>query len=179
MTDVYIITLLVIGFLVTSPGLAAAINLFFPKISEAAYLRVKLTPVKAFFIGVMFTAFMGVWVAIFVSMAGPFQAVGVGAGVIWLGVLTIGTSAMARLLGERLAGMIPNGTELGNILRGAVIYELAALMPLVGWLLFTPIMSQVAVGAALFGLVRWAPKMKAPPPVETTMNFNEITAAAD
>ncbi len=176
MTDVYIITLSIVGFLVTSPGLAAAINLFFPRITETAYLRIAQTPVKAFFAGLPVTLVLGVFAALLSSAGGPLQGMAGIIALIWLGILTIGTSAMARLLGERLAGMLSGGTELGNILRGAVIYELAALVPLVGWFLFTPIMSQVAVGAALFGIVRWAPKSNV---VSTPMQPTEIGAAAD
>jgi len=176
MTDVYIITLSIVGFLVTSPGLAAAINLFFPKMTGTAYLRIKQTPIKAFFAGLPVTLFFAFWVVVLISAAGPLQGLAFALGTVWLGILTIGTSAMARLLGERLAGMISGGTELGNILRGAVIYELATLVPLVGWFLFTPIMSQVAVGAAMFGLVGWAPRPKATP---TPMQPTGYGAAAD
>ena len=173
MTDVYIVTLSIIGFLITSPGLAAAVNLFFPRVTEAAYLRITATPVKSFLVGLGVTAITIVWVAVLNSAGGPLQGIGIASAVLWLGLLTVGASAMARLLGARLAGML-SASELGNIIRGAVIYELASLVPLVGWFLFTPLMSCMAVGAALFGLVRWAPRPRVPAPETAALN-----AAAD
>jgi len=174
MTDVYIVTLAILGFLITSPGLAAAVNLFFPRVTETAYRRITETPVKSFLAGLGVTAVTAVWVIAMSALGGPMQGVGIASAILWLGVLTVGTSAMARLLGARLAGMMGGSSELGNIIRGAVIYELASLVPLVGWFLFTPLMSCMAVGAALFGLVRWAPRVRAAEPGTAALN-----AAAD
>lgn len=174
MTDVYIVTLSIIGFLVTSPGLAAALNLFFPQVTETACQRISRTPMKAFIAGLPVSVLMVGIAAVLNSAGGPGQGLAFIIVLAWLGLLTLGAAAMARLLGERLSGMTGGGSPLGNIIRGAVIYELASLVPLVGWFLFTPLMSQVAVGAALFGLVRWSPR---PRPVGP--QTDGLSAAAD
>ncbi len=159
MTDVYIVTLAIIGYLISAPGLAAALTLFLPRVTETAALRIQQTPGRAFVAGLPVTLVMGLMAGVLNGIGGPAQALAFIIALVWLGALALGTAGMARLLGERLAGMV-GGSEMGNILRGAVIYELAALTPVVGWFLFTPLMSQVAVGAALFGLLRWAPRPK-------------------
>src|SRR5689334_10704644 len=106
MTDVYIVTLSILGFLITSPGLAAATNLFFPRVTETAYLRISGTPVKAFLLGAVITGGFAIWVAVLGSIGGPMQGIAGASFIVWLGILTIGTSAMARLLGQRLSGLI-------------------------------------------------------------------------
>lgn len=159
MTDVYIVTLLILGFLITSPGLAAAINLLMPGVAGRAYLRAAQTPVKSFFMGAGVSLVMIVWVLILVNIHfGLIQLGGWISALVGLGILAIGTASVARLLGERIGGTPSDKPNLGNIVRGAVIYELACLTPFVGWFLFTPVMGLVSVGAAVFGLIGWAPK---------------------
>ena len=77
---------------------------------------------------------------------------------IGLGIGSIGGAGMARLLGNRLAPIARPNSTLTNLVRGAVVYEFACLVPFVGWFLFIPIAGITAVGAAAFALLGWIPK---------------------
>jgi hypothetical protein len=73
---------------------------------------------------------------------------------------------MARLIGARIAAVASPNSSLTNLVRGALVYELACLVPIVGWLLFAPLVGLTVVGAAVFGLLRWLPRPTlAPAPV--------------
>lgn len=49
-----------------------------------------------------------------------------------------------------------------NILRGAIVYELACLAPFVGWFIFAPLVGMTVLGAAVFALKGWMPKRRVP-----------------
>ncbi|NOQ40841.1 MAG: hypothetical protein GQ562_11055, partial [Anaerolineales bacterium] len=51
-------------------------------------------------------------------------------------------------------------TALGAFLRGAVIWELASAVPVIGWLLVIPVGLLISLGGALFSVLRWMPKSK-------------------
>lgn len=168
MTEVYTVTLSIIGFLVTYPGLAAALNLLLPGPTGKAYERLAYTPVKSFvvglFVGGLFLLPAGVLIG---AGPGPVKAIGFLIGLVGGGLATIGAAGMARLLGERIAGLNQGDMPtLGQIVRGAVVYELACLVPAIGWFLFLPIVWFMLMGAAAFGLVGWGakPRSAAPPP---------------
>jgi hypothetical protein len=89
--------------------------------------------------------------------AGPIRAIAWLSGLGGLGLIAIGSAGMSRLLGERLALWSAPASKLKNLLRGAVVYELAGIMPLVGWFLFLPLMVILSIGAAVSGLFSRSP----------------------
>jgi hypothetical protein len=161
MTDVYIVVFSIIGLLITYPGLAIALNLLMPRATEHAYRRLAITPFVSFGLGVVVTGFFLLWIPVLSEVkSGLIKAF---AGMVLLGGLGIhatGSSALARLMGERIGTLTGTGAPLKDLVRGAVIYELACLVPVVGWFLFLPIMTISIMGAASFGLVGWSPHDK-------------------
>ena len=65
---------------------------------------------------------------------------------------------MSRLLARRVTLLVSPSSQALNLLRGAVLYELACLFPIVGWFLFAPIVGITVIGAATFGLLGWLPR---------------------
>jgi len=65
---------------------------------------------------------------------------------------------MARLLGERIRPLAKPNSDMMNLLRGAIVYELACLVPFVGWFIFAPLVGITVLGAAVFALIGWMPK---------------------
>ena len=165
MTDVYIVTLSVIGVLISFPGLAVALNMLLPRVTERATIRLAQTPFKSFMVGLPVAVMILFWIVLVTQV--PFLAVlqptAFIAGLLGLGIGTLGAAAMARLIGERIADLVPSGSELGNMVRGAVVYELAVLVPIVGWFLFAPLVGISVIGAAFFGLLGWVPRPKPAP----------------
>jgi hypothetical protein len=172
MADIYIVVFSVIGMLISFPGLMAALNLLLPKVTESAYLRLAHTPVKSFMLGLPVSAVFTLWILITANIkVGPVQALAFIAALIWMALASLGAAGIARLMGERIDALNQHASGLANILRGAVIYQLACLFPLIGWFVFWPIASITVTGAAIFGLLHWVPKPKsiASPPAEMNL----------
>ncbi len=176
MADVYIVTFSVIGILISFPGLAAALNLLLPATTERAYQRLAQTPVKSLILGLPITFAIIVWVLITANIPfGPVQFLAFVGAMIGMGLNSIGAAGLARLMGERIGDLTGTGTDLLNLIRGAVIYELACLFPLVGWFVLFPILVIMTVGAASFAMLRWVPRPKAAAQTSTM----DITAVSD
>jgi hypothetical protein len=174
MADVYIVVFTVIGFLISYPGLMAALNLMLPKVTDSAYQRLAQTPGRSFMLGLPVAVAFSLWILITANIGvGPVQALAFIAGLIWMTLGALGSAGLTRLLGERISEWNQTGTAIGNIVRGAIIYELAFMFPILGWFVVLPLTSIVVLGAAIFGLLGWVPKSKPNP--EKTLT-PEITA---
>lgn len=153
MADVYTVTFIVLGMLVSLPGLLLGINLLFPALTGRIERRIVAKPGRNLFLGVPITAVVALWVAIASStgsgilsgsaflLAGLYMALG-----------TLGAAGLARLFSSRLSRVAAPSSELTHLVRGAVIFELSCLFPLVGWFVFAPLSGIIAVGAALSSL---------------------------
>jgi hypothetical protein len=159
MADVYIVTLSLLGILLSLPALLVALNLLLPQATAGAAARLERTPGKCFLLGVPVTAAFLLYVAIAAQLPfGPLRATAWLAGFAGMGVGTLGAAGMARLLGTRLASLAGPASPLASLVRGALVYELACLVPIVGWFLFAPLVGVTVVGAAVFGLLHWLPR---------------------
>ena len=158
-TNLYIVVFSVIGILISYPGFTLALNFLIPVKTNHAYRRLSQTPFVAMFTGsiVTFIILFGIIVA-FQFDSGIVKAVGVILGVAGLGIGSIGSAAISRILGERLAFLANSNFSPRYMAIGAIVYELACLTPIVGWFLFIPISTIAAVGAAVFGILGWSPK---------------------
>ena len=161
MADVYTVTFIMIGILLSVPALLVVLNLFMPQLSARVHARLDQTPVKSFFLGLPITLFIIIYaVVMFGSNVGVLQTSAFIMAVFGLGLGSIGGAGMARMLGYRLAPLAQPNSNLTNLLRGAVVYEFACLVPVVGWFIFIPAAGITAIGAAAFALVGWIPKPK-------------------
>ncbi|MCI0578286.1 MAG: hypothetical protein L0332_10995 [Chloroflexi bacterium] len=161
MTDVYIVVFSLLGILISLPGLVVALNLLLPRVTANAATRLARTPGKSFVLGVPVVASFLLWIAITSQINfGPIRATSFLATFAGMGLGTVGAAGLARLLGERLRPMAGPTSELGALVRGAVVYELACLVPIVGWFLFIPLVGTAVMGAAVFGLLGWIPRPK-------------------
>lgn len=158
MADVYTVTFSLIGILLSVPALLVAVNLLMPNVAWRAQMRLEQTPGRSFILGVPVTAAFALWIAVTSQLPGVGQAMAFIAAAVFMGIGTIGGAGLARLLGERIRPLAQPNSEMTHLVRGAVVYELAALVPIVGWFLFIPLAGILAVGAAAFSLVKWLPK---------------------
>ena len=75
-----------------------------------------------------------------------------------LGLSVFGAAGLAGLMASRIKSASPGTpTEFGTFVRAAVMIELAAIFPLLGWLAFFPISLLISLGAALLTWLRGAP----------------------
>lgn len=159
MTDVYIVVFTLAGILISLPPLLVALNLLLPKVTQNTAARLSRTPGRSFVLGVPVTAAFFLWIAITSQVPfGPVRATAFLAAIAGMGLGTIGAAGMARILGDRLKTMADPSSTLTSLVRGAVVYELACLFPIVGWFLFTPLAGVMVMGAAVFGVLGWLPR---------------------
>ena len=175
MADVYIVVYTLIGILITLPALLVALNLVFPKVTTRTAKRLTRTPFKSFFMGLPLVAFLSLWIAM--TMEAPFgalRATAFAAALFGMGLGTLGAAGMARSFGSRISELVNPASEMMNLLRGAVVYELACLFPIIGWFLFAPIIGTTVIGAAIFGIIGWVPaddNVTAPESAPVTSNI--------
>lgn len=165
MVDVYIVVYSLLGILICLPALLLALNLLMPQVTSRVEARLAQTPGKSFFLGVPVTAVFLLWISITATIPGLGQGSAFLVGFIGMGLGTVGAAGMARLLAKRVTLLASPSSEVLNLLRGAVIYELACLFPIVGWFLFAPIVGITVLGAATFGLLGWLPRWVVQEPV--------------
>ena len=158
MADVYTYLFISLGVLISFPALLVAINLLFPQLAEGVQTRLAETPGKSCFLGIPVLCAFALAIAITTSAAGPFATLGYIAGIIAFGISCVGMAGMARLLADRISKEASPNSKLTHLVRGAVVFELACLFPIVGWLLFLPLTIIGTMGAATFSLLRWLPK---------------------
>jgi hypothetical protein len=70
---------------------------------------------------------------------------------------SIGSSGIAAHLGARLAQQ-SNLSPVSGFIRGAVLLELAAFFPIIGWLFIWLPLLITAFGATAFALLNWIPR---------------------
>ncbi len=134
--------------------------LLFPNLVRRAQARLEATPWKTFWMGI--AVFIALLIPIFILLAlpfGPAKFLGwmlIGGS---LAISSIGSAGLAALIGSRLQ---PHGnfSELGSFVRGAVILELAAFLPIIGWLFVWIPFLLLALGATVFALFNWSPRAK-------------------
>ena len=75
-----------------------------------------------------------------------------------LALSSIGSAGIAAHLGEQMKRAGNGFAPLGGFIRGAVILELAAFFPVLGWFFLWPLALITALGATAFALLNWMPR---------------------
>lgn len=151
--------LLILG--VAFPSMLTAWWLLFPNLISRAQRRVENSLSRTFWFGVIIVIALSV--PIFILFALPF---GPAKSLAWillaasLALSTLGSAGIAAHLGERMKVSSRDLTPLGAFIRGAVVLELAAFFPVLGWLFVWIPMLITAFGATAFALLNWMPREK-------------------
>ena len=143
------------------PAMLTAWWLLFPSMITRAQARVEKTLAHTFWLG--FVTLIVVTIPIIVLMAmpfGPAKFLGWILLAISLALSSIGSAGIAAHLGEQMKRASNGFTPLGGFIRGAVILELAAFFPIVGWFFLWPLALITALGATTFALLNWMPREK-------------------
>jgi hypothetical protein len=166
MSDVLAIfgALLIIGL--AFPALLLTTQLTLPAAVERARQRIERTPWRCFGLGVVMMGLSAIPILALLNVPGPGQFTGVTLTVLLLCVGLIGAAGMAALLGTRLL-TASNGhlSPSGSFVAGATTLELAAIFPIIGWLIILPLALLLALGAAGYALLRPSPRFPTPTPV--------------
>lgn len=151
MADIYAIfgSLILLGL--SYPAILATWWLVFPGRVEAVRLRISEHPYRSLGIGFLGALIASIPGGVLFALPSQFSQV---LAWIWiviiLGAASIGAAGIAAELGLRLNWKNDgNFLSLGAFLRGALIWELAAIFPLIGWLLIIPLGTMIALGGLL------------------------------
>lgn len=151
MADVYAVfgSLLALGLVF--PGLLAAMWLLFPQMAEASSRRLAAGPWRSVFAGIAAAVVAGIPIGILLAIpAGPVKAIGVIGLLGLLALAAIGAAGLAAGIGRRLATRSKGGmSDAASFARGAIILELAAAFPAIGWFLIVPVVAIASLGAAV------------------------------
>ena len=150
--------LLILG--IAFPAMLTAWWLLFPSLITRAQTRVERTLPQTFWLGVVILIGMAIPIVILLALPiGPAKFTGWLLLVASLALSSIGSSGIAAYLGDRLS-QYGNVTTSGGFIRGAVVLELAAFFPVIGWLFLWPLFLIIAFGATGFALLNWLPREK-------------------
>ena len=151
--------LLILG--VAFPAMLTAWWLLFPKLITKAQVRIEKSLASSFWMGLIVTLVLGIPIFFLLALPfGPAKLIGwilLGAS---LALSSIGSAGIAAHLGTRLT-QHSNLSPLSGFVRGAVLLELAAFFPIIGWVfLWIPLLI-TAFGATGFAILNWMPRDKA------------------
>ncbi|HSH01255.1 MAG TPA: hypothetical protein VLL52_01965 [Anaerolineae bacterium] len=155
--DVYAFIFFLIILLTTIPASLVLLNLFLPNVTERTAIRIQKSPFKSFTLGLPGTLAAFIAFITITRSAGPLQLLAFLFLLTIMAIGTIGGAGMARFLGLKLSTITTNHSDLQNLIRGAITYELACLTPLVGWFVITPLLATTVLGAAAFGILGFVP----------------------
>jgi hypothetical protein len=85
---------------------------------------------------------------------GPVKALGLLVLAMGLAFFAVGFAGVATAVGRALPSRADESRPWAPTLRGAIVLELAMLVPLVGWLVVLPLATMISVGAAAIAVVR-------------------------
>ena len=161
MADISAIFFILLIISIAFPSMLAAWWLLFPSLILRAQTRVEKTLSRTFWLGLVIV--IAVTIPIIVLMAlpfGPAKFFGWILLAVSLALSSIGSAGIAAHLGERMKQTGTALTPLSGFIRGAIVLELAAFFPVIGWLFVWPLMLITAFGATGFALLNWMPREK-------------------
>ena len=145
---------LILGGLVLGSGLAALLVLgavVCPRLVGRARQHAERTPIRSFLVGLINFAFFGLLASAAGARGGILGLIGLLLVAALFSGVALGLSAVAQLVGERLRPADPR--PLPRLLAGALTLELAALTPLVGWVVVPLVAGLVGFGAVIIALL--------------------------
>ena len=150
--------LLILG--VAFPAMLTAWWLLFPPVVARSQVRVEKTLTRTFWMGLVLVIALAIPIIILLALPfGPAKFLGWVLLAASFSLSSIGSAGIAAHLANRLAQQ-SNVSALGAFVRGAVLLELAAFFPVIGWLFLWPLLLVTAFGATAFALLNWLPREK-------------------
>jgi hypothetical protein len=161
--------LLILG--IAFPSMLTTWWLLFPSLITRAQARVDKTLAKTFWLGLVIVIALTIPIVILLALPfGPAKFFGWILLAASLALSSIGSAGITAHLGEQLKRAGNGITPLNAFIRGAVVLELAAFFPVLGWFFLWPLTLITAFGATAFALLNWLPREKTigtPEPIPT------------
>ena len=156
--DVFSVIAGILAICASAWALMLVMTLLFTQRTEAACREIEYRPWKAFFIGLAILIFFG---TIALGMMGnPVPAMklsGIVLTLVLLSIAAVGAGGLSLLAGRRMQPLDSSLSAYRAVGKGAAIIVVAALLPFVGWWVFTPIVLAVSLGSGIAALFARAP----------------------
>ncbi|HKY54962.1 MAG TPA: hypothetical protein VJM08_11680 [Anaerolineales bacterium] len=161
MADITAIFFILIILGIAFPAMLTAWWLLFPNLTHRAQTRVEKTLARTFWLGLLIVIMFTIPIIVLMALPfGPAKLIGWILLAVSLALSSIGSAGIAAHFAERIKHTGTTFTPLSGFIRGAIILELAAFFPIVGWLFVWPLMLITAFGATGFALLNWLPREK-------------------
>ncbi len=169
MADISAIFFILLIISVAFPCMLTGWWLLFPSLITRAQTRVEKSLARSFWLGLITLIAMTIPIVLLLALPiGPAKFAGWILLAASLALSSIGSAGIAAHLGEQMRRAGNGFTTLGGFMRGAVILELAAFFPILGWFFLWPLALITALGATTFALLNWMPREKSQIPSATT-----------
>jgi len=169
MADISAIFFILLIIAVAFPSMLAAWWLLFPSLIDRAQTRIEKTLMQSFWLGLVVVVAVTIPIVILLALPfGPAKFIGWVLLAASFALSSIGSAGIAAHLGEQMKRMGNEVSPLGGFVRGAVVLELAAFLPVLGWFFLWPLAFITAFGATGFALLNWLPREKTQIPSATT-----------
>lgn len=164
MADISAIFFILLIISVAFPAMLATCWLLFPDLISRAQTRIEKTLSRTFWLGLVIVIALTIPIIVLMAMPfGPAKLIGWVLLATSLALSSIGSAGIAAHLGERMKQTGNNYTPLSAFVRGAVMLELAAFFPVIGWIFLWPLFLITAFGATGFALLNWMPRERTQP----------------
>jgi hypothetical protein len=160
MADISAIFFILFIISIAFPAMLTAWWLLFPDLIGRAQTRIAQSLASSFWLGLIVV--FALTIPIFFLLALPFGPAKFFGWILLAASLAfsaIGSAGIAAHLGTRLAQQ-SQLSPLSGFIRGAVLLELAAFFPIIGWLFIWIPLLITAFGATAFALLNWMPRVK-------------------
>jgi hypothetical protein len=140
------------------PAMLTAWWLLFPNLISRAQTRIEKSLASSFWLGLLLITVLSI--PIFILLALPFGPAKLTGWILLgssLAFSSIGSAGIAAHLGARLVQQ-SNISPVSGFIHGAVLLELAAFFPILGWLFIWIPLLITAFGATAFALLNWMPR---------------------
>ena len=164
--DVWAVIATIVGIAVCAWALLLCFSFFFVRRTGAAKDLIVKSPVKMILMGLGATLVLGGTGTVLTNL--PFAGAKLLGMVMLLGLFAIsftGSAGLVQIVGERIHELDSRLSAYGAMSRGAMFIVLSCIFPVLGWLLMTPIILCLGVGAGL----RVMRLKESVPPIATTV----------
>jgi hypothetical protein len=168
--------LIIIGGVVTLVALFTVLSLLIPRTADRIRTVMLEHPMRSFLVGLVNFFFSAAVAGLLAQQIGKVRGLESVFAILaflilgWLIVPALaGAAGIVSLLRERM--MAGGQNNVRGTMKASLLLVLAALVPFVGWFVFTPVALLTGLGAALFALFRREqPQVKIPPPTQAEGN---------
>ena len=138
--------------IVTWACILATTALLLPRQAAKAETTLTGSPVACFFGGLGMAIVLIISLGLMNAPLPPVKFLGILMALGLAGIMTLGSAGVVRLLNKRIGQLNGDSGSFQSLMRGSLIYSFGLNMPVLGWLLFTPLAIIFSLGAGISGL---------------------------